>query len=160
MHLGAAFRWFFKVLSEGEPAPAAPPPPPAPVFATSPDPAAQMLALLQKEGRLVDFLMEDIASFSDAEVGAAVREIHAGCRKAIRDHVTLERILLAEEGAAYTVEAGFDASRVSLVGSVSGAPPYRGEVRHRGWRAAELRLPTVPEKADPRVIAPAEVEVR
>lgn len=179
MSLGAAIRWFFKVLREGEPqlsAPAPPPaasspaapaapipgvvaPPQAATFTPSTEPAVQVLALLQKEGRLIDFLREDIASFSDAEIGQAVRDIHRGCRKVLDERITLEPVLKESEGATLTIAPGFDASTVTLTGNVSGAGPWRGTVRHRGWRVAAISLPTIPPKADARIAAPAEVEV-
>ncbi len=159
MSLSAAFKWFFKVWREGEPAPAPPPPAAPPVFTPSTEPALQVLALLQKEGRLVDFLMEDIASFGDAEIGAAARDVHRGCSKLLRERVRLERILPGAEGSAVTVPAGFDPSRIQVVGNVVGAPPYSGELRHQGWRAVSIDLPTVPPGADAHVLAPAEVEV-
>ena len=159
MSLSAAFKWFFKVLREGEPVAAAPAPAAPPVFTPSSEPAIQLLALLQKEGRLVDFLMEDVASFSDAEIGAAARDVHRGCARLLRDRVKLERIMQEAEGSTVTVAAGFDASRVQLLGNVVGQPPFKGELRHRGWRAGSIELPTVPPGADAHVVAPAEVEV-
>ncbi len=161
MGLGAAIRWFFKILREGEPAPAAASAPaaPPPVFMPSKEPALQLLALFQKEGRLLDFLMEDISAYSDAEIGAAARELHAGCRKALLERAAPEPVLSESEGAEVTLPEGFDASAIRVMGEVSGRAPFRGVVRHRGWRVRELRLPTVPPGADPAVIAPAEVEL-
>lgn len=161
MHPILAIQWFFKVLFQGDPSAAgnAAAATPAPVFKASPTPAIQVLGLLQKEGRLLDFLQEDIASYGDAEIGAAVRDIHDGCRRFLKERVKLEPVLQAAEGSPFTVPANFDASAISLMGNVSGKPPYKGTVRHRGWRVAEINLPTVPEKADAHVAAPAEVEV-
>lgn len=158
MSLSAAFKWFFKVLREGEP-PVASAAPPPPVFTASTEPAVQALALLQKEGRLVDFLMEDITGYSDAEVGAAVRDIHRGCRKVLLERMKPEAVLGEGEGSAYAVPVGFDASRIAVTGTITGQPPYRGTVRHRGWRIPTVNLPTVPAGADASVVAPAEVEV-
>lgn len=158
MSLSAAFKWFFKVLKEGEPAVAATAPPP-PAFTASTEPAVQVLALFQKEGRLVDFLMEDVSGYSDAEVGAAVRDIHRGCRRVLLERMKPEAVLAESEGSAYAVPAGFDASSVAVTGNVTGQPPYRGTVRHRGWRVPAVNLPTVPAGADAAVVAPAEVEV-
>ncbi|MBI5154606.1 DUF2760 domain-containing protein [Candidatus Poribacteria bacterium] len=161
MYLSQAIKAFFRVLSQGEgraTSPALPPPPEA--FKASSAPAIQLLALLQKEGRLVDFLMEDIASFSDAEVGAAARAVHGGCRKVFAERLRLERILDGTEGGPATVPEAFDASAIALAGSVSGAGPHRGVLNHRGWRATQVSLPTVPPGADALVVAPAEVEVR
>ena len=160
MHLIQAIKAFFRVFIQGEEAAAAAvAPPPETAFHGSTAPAVQVLALLQKEGRLVDFLMEDISSYSDADVGAAVRQIHTGCRKVLDDRFRMERILPDDEGAKVEVPADFNASAISIVGNVSGQPPYQGTLSHRGWRAAETHLPTVPAGADQTIIAPAEVEI-
>ncbi len=121
--------------------------------------AARLLAVLQREGRLVDFLLEDVASYEDAQIGAAVRGVHAGCRKVLDEFVNLEPVMAGDEGSSAKVEPGFDASAIRLVGDVQGEPPYRGTLAHHGWRAASLKLPELPESMDPMVIAPAEVEV-
>ena len=120
--------------------------------------AAQMLAVLQRDGRLIDFLMEDIAPYSDAQIGAAVRNVHAGCRDAVRRYLTLEPVLGSEEGARITIEPGTSAARVKVLGNVAGQPPFQGVVRHRGWMLNRTELPSLPSTA-PSVIAPAEVEV-
>ncbi len=122
-------------------------------------PALQLLSLLQREGRLVDFLQQDIAAFSDADVGVAARLVHDGCAKALRAHATIEPVRKEEEGARVKLEAGFDADAVKLVGDVKGAAPYQGVLRHRGWRAAKLELPGIVGDHDARVLAPAEVEL-
>src|SRR5207253_6846543 len=36
--------------------------------------AVQLLAILQREGRLLDFLQEDVDGYADAQIGAAVRD--------------------------------------------------------------------------------------
>lgn len=121
--------------------------------------ALQLLALLQREGRLVDFLEEDVASFSDADIGAAARVVHTGCRKALREHVTLEPVRSEEEGAKVTLESDFAKAEVKLTGNVAGQGPWSGTLRHRGWRAAKVSLPTAIEGHDVRVLAQAEVEL-
>lgn len=118
-----------------------------------------VLALLQREGRLIDFLQEDLGSFSDADIGGAARLVHAGCRKALQQHLTLEPALPQKEGDAVTVPAGFNAERIRLTGNVAGQPPFRGALKHHGWIASAVRLPEVAPALDPRVIAPAEVEL-
>jgi hypothetical protein len=118
-----------------------------------------VLALLQREGRLIDFLQEDVGAFSDAEIGAAARVVHAGSRKVLAQYITLEPVLKDSEGATVTVPAGFDAGRIRLTGNVAGQPPFRGALKHHGWVAASVRLPTVSSSLDPKVIAPAEVEL-
>jgi Domain of unknown function (DUF2760) len=118
-----------------------------------------VLSMLQREGRFVDFLQEDIAGFSDAEVGGAARVVHEGCRKVVRQYLSLEPVLRDPEGTPVTVPTGFDAQRIRLTGNVAGEPPFHGALRHHGWMTTSVRLPNVPEAMDPRVIAPAEVEL-
>jgi hypothetical protein len=117
-----------------------------------------MLTLLQRDGRLVDFLMEDLASYPDAQVGAAVRDVHSGCRQALSRYLTLSPVLDDEEGARVSVEAGTEPARVKLVGNVTGTPPYRGVLRHRGWEATRIVLPPLPATGR-TIVAPAEVEI-
>lgn len=125
----------------------------------TPDAALQLLALLQREGRFVDFVQEDMASFSDAEIGGAARVVHDGCKKALKEHFTIEPARSEAEGAKVTLEKGFDASRVRLTGKVAGEPPFTGTLAHRGWRVSEVRLPKMSEGHDASVVAPAEVEL-
>jgi hypothetical protein len=129
------------------------------VAADSPNAALRLLGLLQQEGRFVDFLREDIGTYDDAQVGAAVRSIHSGCRKALAERLELERIFDAEEGTTVTVDKGFDASAIRLSGNVTGEPPFRGTLQHGGWRVTKVSLPHAPSGADPAIIAPAEVEI-
>ena len=165
-----AFRAFFSLIFQGRladdiissfvsrpPEPAAPAPASVPVPETS-DRATQILALLQRDGRLVDFLMEDLSAYSDAQVGAAVRDVHAGCRQALTKYVPLTAVLDGEEGSTVAVERGTDPARVKVVGNVAGSPPFRGVLRHRGWEAARLDLPPLPASGR-TIVAPAEVEV-
>ncbi len=118
-----------------------------------------VLAMLQREGRLIDFLQEDIAAYGDAEIGAAARVVHEGCRKVMRQYLSLEPVVAEAEGASVMVPNGFDANRFRLTGNVAGQPPYRGALRHHGWVATGVKFPNVSEALDPRVIAPAEVEL-
>ncbi len=118
-----------------------------------------VLAALQREGRLIDFLQQDVTGFSDEEVGAAARVIHAGCRKALQQYLDLEPAIATAEGTTMTVPDGFDAQRIRLTGNVTGQPPFKGTVKHHGWIAREIRLPELSESLDPRVVAPAEVEL-
>jgi hypothetical protein len=146
------------VLLRRNPAPAAPAREPA-EKPERPDAAAlRLLATLQEEGRLIDFLQEDIAGYGDEQIGAAVRGIHASCAKALRACVTLEPVLPGNEGESTTVPPGFDPTGIRLVGNVSGTPPFHGVLRHPGWRARSVSLPARAGH-DVRVIAPAEVEI-
>ncbi len=121
--------------------------------------ALQLLALLQREGRLVDFLEQDIATFPDADIGAAARVVHEGSRKALRAHVKLSPVRSEDEGAKITLPAGFDPGAVKLTGKVEGSAPFQGVLRHRGWRAISIELPTAVSGHDAHVICPAEVEL-
>jgi hypothetical protein len=134
----------------------APRQPPAP---PSPAPALRLLAVLQQEGRLIDFLQENLDDYSDAQVGAAVRSIHAGCRKALSERITFERVLPDEDGSSVVVDAGFDPAAIRLIGNVTGTAPFRGTLAHGGWRAVKVSLPESPGNADAAIVAPAEVEI-
>ncbi len=143
--------------TEAAPPPPPPPPPPAPV-APNNDAALALLALFQREGRLVDFLEQDIAGFGDADIGAAVRVVHEGCRRALRTHVTIEPVRSEEEGARVTI-AEAAPEQVTLTGNVGGKGPYTGTLRHRGWRATSLSLPEAAPGHDAHLLAAAEVEL-
>jgi hypothetical protein len=121
--------------------------------------AVQLLAILQREGRLLDFLQEDVDAYSDAQIGAAVRDIHRGCKKVLAEHAPLEPVLSGQENASVRVDPGFDPSRIRLTGNVVGEPPFTGTLRHHGWRTAKVVLPELTGAADPSVVAPAEVEL-
>jgi hypothetical protein len=141
------------------PAPATAPAATAANAAPDPRPALQLLSVLQREGRLVDFLEEDLTGFPDAAVGAAARTVHAGCKKALEELVGLEPVLREAEGAQVTIERGFDPAAVRLTGNVVGEPPFRGALRHHGWRVRDVKLPRARDGEDARVVAPAEVEL-
>jgi hypothetical protein len=102
--------------------------------------------------------MEDIGVYGDAQIGAAARDVHAGCRQVLERYLTLAPILDGEEGSSVTVDAGTDPAAVKVIGNAAGQPPFRGIVRHRGWRATRLALPPLGTTGR-MVIAPAEVEV-
>jgi len=123
------------------------------------DRAVQMLALLQRDGRLIDFLEEDVSPFPDGQLGAAVRTIHASCRQVLDRYMKLEPVIDSEEDQPVTVSAGFDPAAVKLIGNVVGGPPIKGVLRHRGWRVKEVSLPSLPQGMGREVVAPAEVEV-
>ncbi|HEX3765102.1 MAG TPA: DUF2760 domain-containing protein [Kofleriaceae bacterium] len=123
------------------------------------DGALALLALLQREGRLVDFLLEPLDGFSDADIGAAVRDVHRGCRKVLDQHLSLEPVMPGAEEARVAVPRGFDPAEVRLIGEARGEPPFRGTLRHHGWRVVDARLPALADGVDRAVIAPAEVEL-
>jgi hypothetical protein len=133
---------------------------PAPVMREAgPEAALQLLALLQREGRFVDFLEEDLASLPDAQIGAAARVVHEKCRVALREHFPLEPVRSEDEGSKVTLEKGFDAQKVRVVGNVVGEPPFSGSLVHRGWRVREVKLPKMAEGHDATIVAAAEVEL-
>jgi len=123
------------------------------------DGALALLALLQREGRLVDFLREALDSYTDADIGAAARDVHRGCRKVLEQHLALEPVMPGAEEEKVSVPKGFDPAEVRLIGEVKGEPPFRGTLRHHGWRVVDAKLPTLAEGVDRAVIAPAEVEL-
>jgi hypothetical protein len=120
-----------------------------------------LLGVLQRDGQLVDFLMEDIGAYSDDQIGAAVRKIHDDCGASLRKYVSLEPVVAGEDGGRYEVGLSFDPASIRLLGNVGGKPPFSGTIRHRGWRATSARLPALPAVKDATavVIAPAEIEV-
>jgi hypothetical protein len=146
-------------------APAAAPATPAPVQAppvlkeASPDAALQLLALLQREARLIDFAGEDLGGYEDAQIGVAARLVHDGCAKVLREHFSIVPVREEAEGGRVTLQPGFDAAAVRLTGNLVGQPPFTGSLRHRGWRVTEVRLPKLAERHDTHVVAPAEVEL-
>ncbi|HEV8059334.1 MAG TPA: DUF2760 domain-containing protein [Gemmataceae bacterium] len=119
----------------------------------------RLLALLQREGRLVDFLLEDIQNYDDAQVGAAVRDIQQKCQTALREHVVMQPVLNKTEGEVVEIPAGFDPSAIRLTGNLTGKPPFRGVLRHHGWRVQKLDLAPPPSGQDEFVVSPAEVEL-
>lgn len=120
------------------------------------------LATLQQRGRLVDFLMDDIAAYSDAQVGTAARVVHDGCRAVLNEHFSIGPVRREKEGAAIDVPEGFAADDYRLVGTVSGDPPFTGTLVHRGWRVESVNLPRLLRRDEDRLpaIAPAEVELK
>jgi hypothetical protein len=123
------------------------------------DGSLALLALLQREGRLVDFLLEQIEDYDDADIGAAVRDIHRGCRKVVTEYLHLEAVMPGEEDDKVRVPEGFDPGEVKLVGDVQGDPPFQGVLRHHGWRVTSSNLPTLTGEIDRAILAPAQVEV-
>ena len=125
--------------------------------ATAADGALQLLSLLQREGRFVDFVEQDVTTFSDQDVGAAARLVHEGCRRALHAHARVVNVRGETEGAPFTLAQA--SSDVKLVGNVAGSAPFRGVLRHRGWRVEQLKLPTRIGTHDPQVVAQAELEL-
>jgi hypothetical protein len=118
-----------------------------------------LLSALQREGRLMDFFSENLTQYQDAQIGAAVRNIHENCKKTLDKYLAPQAVLEQQEGDEITLERDFDPNSVKLIGNVTGQPPFKGTVRHRGWRARKFELPALSGHQDPAIIAPAEVEV-
>jgi len=152
-------RFAVKVGELGASGPDVPEPEGPRLRSAEPNAALQLLGLLQQEGRFIDFLEEEVTAYSDAEVGAAARVVHEGCRNTLRQHFTIEGVRVESEGARVTLPEGFDASAVRLTGNVVGSPPFVGSLTHRGWRVAEIRLPKVASGHDLSIVALAEVEL-
>jgi hypothetical protein len=156
-------------ISEPAPAQAAVLPPP-PMAVQSPVPAMDQakaevvafFALLQEKGRLVDFLMEELTGYDDAQVGAAARVVHQGCRQVLQEHFKIIAVSEAEEGSQVTVPAGSFGDEYRIVGKLSGEPPFAGKLIHKGWKTESVKLPRIVQTDDKRlpVIAPAEVELK
>ncbi len=136
-----------------------PPPPPIVLKESTPDAALQLLGLLQKEARFLDFIQENVAAYSDADVGIAARVVHEGCSKVIKEHFTLDTVFHESEGSKVTLEQGFDATRVRLTGNIVGNAPFTGHLIHKGWQVSEMNLPKLTSGHDAKIIAPAEVEL-
>ena len=143
--------------SQSRPAPRVPEPPV--LKEAEPNAALQLLGLLQQEGRFIDFLEEEVTAYSDADVGAAARVVHEGCRKTLKQHLTIEAVRTEPEGARVTLEEGFDSSTTRLTGNVVGEAPFSGNLTHKGWRVTQIKLPKVAAGHDLSVLAPAEVEL-
>ncbi len=118
-----------------------------------------LFSVLQREGRLMDFLSEDMEEYEDEEIGAAVRSIQENCKKAMTKYISAQPVVEEEEDDEITVPPGFDPNMIKLTGNVTGEPPFRGVVRHRGWKARKIEMPALSGDRDPAIIAPAEVEI-
>jgi Domain of unknown function (DUF2760) len=141
---------------------------PAPAPIQPPTPAANQaeaeivafFGLLQEKGRLVDFLMEDITPYEDAEVGAAARVIHQGGRQVLQEYFQITPISEAAEGTQVTVPAGYSTDQFRLVGKLTGEPPFTGTLLHKGWKTEFVKLPRIVNPERLPSIAPAEVELK
>jgi hypothetical protein len=153
------------------PAPAAPPAAPtvaAPVPTPTPAPAPGgdaliLLSLLQERGRFLDFVAEDIGAYSDAQVAAASRVVHQGCKAVIDECLAPAPAHAGAEGDRITIDPAADPNRYRLQGKVAQKPPYSGVVVHRGWKTTRLALPRHTRPIDPsgeNIVAPVDVEVR
>jgi Domain of unknown function (DUF2760) len=136
---------------------------PVPTHASESDAEiVSFLALLQARGRLVDFLMDDINAYEDAQVGAAARVVHAGCRSILQEHFRICPLRQESEGSTVQVAAGYSADQYRFVGKVTGPGPFSGLLVHHGWKTEAVKLPRILRSSTDRLpaIAPAEVEVK
>lgn len=117
------------------------------------------LSVLQREGRILDFFSEDLTLYDDEQIGAAVRSIHEDCKKTVDKYLSLSPVLNSEEGEIVDIPPGFDPDAIKLTGNVSGEPPFKGVLRHRGWKAGKKEIPRLSDVLDSSIIAPAEVEI-
>jgi hypothetical protein len=146
---------------------------PGPAAATLAAPSAPLpkgrdvlsfLGLLQEKGRLLDFLMDDISRYGDAQVGAAARVVHQGAGAAVREYFDIKPVAAGTEGDTLTLGTDYDAHSYRLIGRVVGEPPYRGQVLHRGWLTTSIRLPELrssssSDASNQNIITPAEIEL-
>lgn len=137
----------------------APTPEPVILKENTPDAALQVLGLLQKEARFIDFIKEDITAYSDADIGAAARVVHEGCKKTIGEYFNFTPIRSEQEGNRINVPAGFDASMIRLTGNIVGSAPFNGTLVHKGWQVTDVKLPKLTQGHNPKIIAPAEIEL-
>ena len=133
--------------------------PSTPVKSTTKGEAVHALAILQRESRLIDFLQEDIAPYSNEQIGAAVRKVHDDAHNALEKYFKLVPIRTENEGEGVTLDKSFDSKQIRLTGKTAGEPPFHGTLLHRGWKAENITLPQRTDAVDPTVICPAEVEI-
>ena len=159
--------WLARTPKAKPATPSAAEPPPAPKIGREErtrHELARFLGLLQEKGRLVDFLMEDLAGQPDERVGQVARVVHQGCKSVLDRHFDLSPVRPEDEGKEVTLETGLPPESVRLVGSVKGEPPYTGILLHKGWRTTKVQLPEIsrdlPETSDHYPVAPAELELR
>jgi hypothetical protein len=137
----------------------APAPEPVILKEATPDAALQLLGLLQKEARFIDFIKEDISAYGDADIGIAARVVHEGCNRAINEHFSLAPVRNEQEGTKVTLPPGFDAASVRLTGNIVGKAPFTGTLVHKGWKVTDIRLPKLTQGHNAQIVAPAEVEL-
>lgn len=123
------------------------------------DEAVHALAILQRESRLIDFLLEDLSQCDDDQIGAAVRKIHDDARDALDKYFGIQPVMTQEESEEVQLPEDFDSRQIRLTGKAATTPPFKGTLIHKGWRAARVKLPVLSNAVDPTVIAPAEVEI-
>ncbi len=122
--------------------------------------AITLLATLQREARFVDIVMEPLGEYSDAQVGAATRDVLRDCGQTLERLFGIQPVLAGEEGSMHETPTEVDPARYRLTGSVAGQPPYRGQVVHHGWEATRCELPTWSGSKDATLlVAPVELSI-
>jgi hypothetical protein len=134
-------------------------PKPARLKEASPDAALQLLTLLQQDARFIDFVEEDLTSYSDADIGAAARVVHEGSKKTLATYFNIEAVRSEDEETRISLPEGFNATEIRLTGNVVGEAPFNGTLVHKGWKVTDTRLPKIAQGHDTSIIAPAEVEL-
>ena len=148
-----------------------PPPPPPPVAAKPPPPPPErqaeaevvaFIGLLQEKGRLIDFLMDDVSLYDDSRVGAAARVVHFGCRDVLQEHFKVTPIADAEEGSQVVIPENYSVDEYRLMGKITGTPPFKGVLLHKGWKTDSVKLPRIIKTGENPLpsIAPALVEIK
>ena len=118
-----------------------------------------LFSMMQREGRLMDFLAEDLDQYEDSQIGSAVRAIHAGCLKIVREYLDPQPVMADAEGENIVIDKDFDPGAIKLTGKVVGEPPFEGILRHQGWQVGKVKLPTLSGRHNAQIIMPAEVEL-
>ncbi len=180
MRIVQAFSAFFKILADREfalrvaqaaetkelpatksAAPSSPSPPPAKAKVPSRNEAVTLLATLQREARFVDIVKEPLDGYSDAQVGAATRDVLRECGKTLERLFAIRPLAEEDEGTAHTTPTRLDAARYTLTGNVAGEPPYHGSVVHRGWQVTRCELPSWSGSDEAaKIVAPVELEIK
>ncbi|HZT34096.1 MAG TPA: DUF2760 domain-containing protein [Bryobacteraceae bacterium] len=174
MRILLAIRCFFAILFHGalsdallsalgiarrpDAAPVSAPAAPAPAARPTSDGALQVLAILQRDSRLIDFIMEDISGYADDQIGAAVRSLHDQAKESLTRYIKLQPVIDSVEGT-FTRSGPIDPAAVKFIGNVPANTPTGGVLRHKGWKAAKVDLPALSARQDVTVLAPAEIEI-
>jgi hypothetical protein len=118
-----------------------------------------LFSMMQREGRLMDFLAEDLDQYEDAQIGSAVRAIHAGCLRIVQEYLDPQPVMEQAEGQNVVLDSDFDPGAIKLTGKVVGEPPFEGTLRHKGWQVGKMKLPSLSGSQNAQIITPAEVEL-
>ena len=144
-----------------KPTPAVPAPSKPKAAAPARSEAITLLATLQREARLVDFLQEKLDDYSDDQIGAAVRDVQRDSAAVLERLFALQPLSKETEGAELEIPTGFDAARFQLVGNLTGQPPFKGHLVHHGWLATRCELPVWSgSESAAKIVAPTEVELK